>query len=526
MQLYTEEDVLLSKEKLPDIIDKIEDIKGVTVEPSYDSIMKVNKIVMDFIKENKRKIYGGFAQNKLVSAKDPKDAFYKETAIPDIDFYSPDPISDLKVICNRLYDAGFPFVQGAEAAHEETYKVFANFEDVCDISYVPRNVYHKIPFVEIDGIYYVSPSFTTIDIYRMLTEPFFSSRRWEKTFPRLQLLQKHYPLNRATSSLNDPDIKLIKDNQLVNSLLGTVYEFIKNRKSVIVYGRYAYNCYLEESNIINSTNLGKKYKLLDIPYYEFTSTNYREDVGSLIKMLKDKHKNVDKLVVDEHYPFWQLLGYSSYIRLGDVTIAHIVHYNKRCTPIHKVDAKIYKNGTSKKDSGTIQIGSYTYCLLMSMVTAFRMKVIDDKERYTFYNIMASHYAEIRKYYLKKNNKTIFDKTLFQEFIPECIGDTIDPMRESRLVRRQKYLAGKYPYKYDPKPKEERSEDTSSTYRFANSSGNSINKEKNFKVRGNIPRRGMEESATSPDVEEPDEVIEKLDIKDVEEKAKGSKKKLK
>ena len=61
-------------------------------------------------------------------------------------------------------------------------EIFVNFAMYCDITYVPNNIYHRIPFVEIDEIYYVHPSFTTIDMYRIMSEPFFSNFRWEKNF--------------------------------------------------------------------------------------------------------------------------------------------------------------------------------------------------------------------------------------------------------------------------------------------------------------------------------------------------------
>lgn len=522
MQLYTDKDLAKFKEIIGPILDTIEDTKGKLVEPTYKNIMKINKVVLDYIKESKRKIYGGYAQNKLISAKDPRDAFYKENTIQDIDFYSPDPIGDLKIISNRLYDAGIPFVHGKEAVHTETYKVTANYEEACDITYVPRNVYHRIPFVEIDGLYYTHPSFTTIDIYREWTEPYFSSRRWEKTFPRLYLLQKHYPLNKATRSLKEPDVTSNKD---VLSLVDTTYNFLKNNKTIILFGRYAYNYFLEESGILKSTTKGGKYKILDIPYYEFISTNYKEDVSKLVNLLTKKHPQIaKKLVVDEHYPFWQFWGYSSYIRLGDTTIAHIIHYNRRCTPIKEVPAMIFKNNKTIKDgNNTVQLGSFTYSLLQSLISGFRMRVIQDTDRYTFYNIMGSHLAEMRNYYLEKNKLSLFDKTIFQEFNSNCIGDSVNPMRESLLIKHQKFLKGVRPiiYKYDPVPKEKRREGEDSTYRFANSSGNSINKESNFKIVGNIPRRGMEGRNFTK--EEPVEVIEQMDINELENEAKKKKK---
>src|SRR3990172_8723129 len=189
MELYNNKDVEFVNEKIDDITDVIEHKKLEIFEPTKQELMDANKVVMQFIKDKKRKIYGGFAQNKAIVNKKPEDAFYDEDDIPDIDVYSPEPIKDLIELSDILHAKGFKHVDGKEAEHKETYKIFANYAKVCDLSYVPRNIYYKIPFIEIDGIQYTHPSFTYIDLYRMLTDPYFSSFRWKKIFPRLYKLQ-------------------------------------------------------------------------------------------------------------------------------------------------------------------------------------------------------------------------------------------------------------------------------------------------------------------------------------------------
>ena len=141
MQLYNENDVKLIEEKIDAITDEIERKKQDIFEPKKKEILEVNKIVLDYIKENKRKIYGGYAQNKLIVSKNSKDAFYDEDDLPDIDFYSPEPIKDLINLCNLIYAKGHKPVEGREATHKETYSIFMNYTNVCDISYVPKNIY-------------------------------------------------------------------------------------------------------------------------------------------------------------------------------------------------------------------------------------------------------------------------------------------------------------------------------------------------------------------------------------------------
>jgi len=180
MQLYTDKDINILNENIDDITESIENTRAEILIPTRKQQMAAIQVVLDYVKEKKRIVYGGTAQNKLIVKKNKKDAFYKENAIPDVDFYSFEPIIDVKHICNRLHDAGFKNVSGQAALHKQTYKIFAEFVDTCDISYVPTYIYHKIPYEEINGIRYTSMSFVRIDMYRMLTDPFFSSHRWAK----------------------------------------------------------------------------------------------------------------------------------------------------------------------------------------------------------------------------------------------------------------------------------------------------------------------------------------------------------
>ncbi len=183
------------------------------------------------------------------------------------------------------------------------------------------------------------------------------------------------------------------------------------------------------------------------------------------------------MTITEYYPYWSLLGYSTKIYYRDSVIAHISDYARRCTPVKKVDAIYYTKGKSTKDKGFIQLGSFNYVLLMTMVMAFYWRVNKDDALYQYYNIMVSHLIEMRNYYLKQNKKTLLDNTLFQDFVTTCIGETSDPMRDTWLERQKKFKEGKRViFKYDPAKKQKKPE-----YKFPNTSGNIIRNARNFKI---------------------------------------------
>ena len=481
MELYNETNVKLIVEKLDDIINIIEEKKLENFEPTREELMNVNKIVLDFIREKKRKIYGGYAQNKAIIQKNPNDAFYKETKIPDIDYYSPDPLNDLKDLSDQLHQKGFKHVDAQEALHKETYSIFVNFSPipVCDISYVPKNIYNRIPFIEIEGINYVNPSFMMIDMLRILTDPYFSSFRWEKIVPRINTLQKYYPFNKASKPLPD-SYKVPSDKkEVLNRLNWFVYDEIKNKDKFILFGQAAYNYFLGESEILRDNKLGKKYRYLDNNLIEIISTNYLNDGSKMIDSIKMKFKDIsEKITYIEYYPFWMFIGYSVMVFYEDIPFLNIVFHNRRCLPIRKTPLRNFTNAPFPiLPDDFIMLGSFDVVLMMSLITGFKMRVNFEEDKSHFYNIMTSHLIEMRNHFLNKKGLTPLDDSLFQEFISTCIGSAVDPVREARLERNKKRTEGKkIIYRYTPG-----SNKPIPIFRFSNSSGNPIRKVRNLKL---------------------------------------------
>ena len=479
MELYNEKDVVLIEEKIDEITKGIDEKKLEIFEPTKKELLATNKIILDYIKEHKRKIYGGYAQNVLIKNKNPSDAFYDESCIPDIDFYSSDPINDLIAISNLLKEGGHKPVEGKEATHKETYSIFVNYVNVCDISYVPKNIYNKLPFIEIGGINYVHPSFINIDFYRIMSDPYWSGDfRWKKIFSRLYKLQKNYPFNKASKPLTNAYDVPEPVSEIVTKLHTYIFDQIKNKENYIIFGQYAYNILLLESGIMEDKKMSDKYKPINIPFLQIVSTNYIQDAATLIVNLKNSFKDLaNDITFIEFYPFWMLTGYSTIVYYNKIPIIHITSNNKRCIPIKKVPAKLFINRKVKKDDGSIQIGCFDFIFLMNLVTGLRERVNMVEEKTHYHNIMTSHLIEMRSYYLNKNKKNLLDNTLFQSFIPTCIGPTIDPTREIRLIREKKYKEGKLViFRYNPEEPIKAPD-----YKFANTSGNPINKDINFKI---------------------------------------------
>jgi hypothetical protein len=161
---------------------------------SDPAIKKVMKIVERFIQTHRTMCYGGTAINNLLP---PKDQFYNFSVdIPDYDFYSETPQVHAAKLADRIAKAGFKSVEVKPGVHMGTFKVFADYIGVADISHLEKPIFTKLWKESIvkDGIHYVPPNFLRMSVYLELSRPRGDVSRWKKVYDRIQFLNKHYPL--------------------------------------------------------------------------------------------------------------------------------------------------------------------------------------------------------------------------------------------------------------------------------------------------------------------------------------------
>ncbi|ARF09262.1 hypothetical protein Catovirus_2_211 [Catovirus CTV1] len=475
MSLYKEKDIDLLKDNIDKILDEVEDKKMIFLEPYASEIKEVSSTILQFVKDRKRKIYGGFAINMLIKKKDAREAIYKDKENPDIDFYSPEPIKDLIDLCNILYDKGFKFIRGYEAQHKETYSIRVNNHLYCDISYVPKNIYNKIPFDIINDIYVISPHWYSIDFLRMMTDPLTSYWRIDKHFQRFFLIQKHYPFPNIDKPIN---VSFSKEHEKqIRDLLSVTHKFLEGRDSTITVGFYAYDHFLKESTILKQNNpKAKKFKLLEVPYYEIISTNFRDDSLLLISKMKELIGDIE---VVEHYPYFQFLGHSVYIYYQGILICIIYHYNKKCLPFIKVSSDIFNRNDVIKGTSFINIGTFSLTLMYALMTSMKAKTDNDNNTKSLYYTFISHLLEMRKYYFEKTGKNMLSGSIFKDFVLECKGYAVTPEKErALLIESRKKKKQRPQFAYDPS---DGKIDSEINYVFANSSGNPINNPKNLKL---------------------------------------------
>jgi len=468
MELYRDIDIQAITDKLDQIVDEATIIKRKTLEPTLDECKQVKEVINDFIMKKKRIVYGGTAYNTLIIQKSKKDAIYGPNECKDVEFYSPKPIEDAMELANILHEKNFKFVQVRQAMHAETYTLFVNFEQYCDVSYMPSNIFLNMPVSTIDGINYSHPTWILVDILRQYNDPITSYWRLkDKTFFRANVLLKHYPLELVEVSLPKPDTSL-------DSVKDKIFKEISKLHTLIHLGSVAETYYLTRSSTIETSKL------------EVISTNFSNDVkliaGIIEKILGSKYKDI---VINAYRPYFQFRDECVDFVLNGITLIRIMGSNGKCVPYNILNME----NSSYTKINSIKLGGYykksnqkggskeaNAIKLATFMVLFQHLLV---ERHYWYTSRSDKYKEVetqikkilkvRNEYLKSKSLTVMDSTPYKEFIIRCTGDTIDQGREFRLgLMKRKAQGARLIFTYDPDGAKSAK---IPEYKFANTSGN-------------------------------------------------------
>ena len=471
-------------ENINTIIKDNENQKALKIIPKFDYIKEASNIILKYIKDNERKIYGGLAINESIKRKDKNLAIYDETqTIPDYDFYSPEPIKDIVLICQLLHEKGYKNIQCREAQHANTYKLkIERYEkELADISYVWAPYYNMIPTYIVNNIHYVRPDYQIIDMYRAFTNPLFGWYKIDKYYERASLLENLYFLDSEISdykkNFNTLDLLYTKNNttnltnisknkqnklknikyklkneeiqqehKLVLNILNAIEKnFLKNNKNIIIVGDYAYNTLINISNIPN-----KKERNISVLNYEIITLNITEFNKELMKFFSQLNinKKINRIFI---YPFLEFYDKSYLYTYNSIPLIR-VYQTDICYPYN----------TIKK----YNIGSYHLIMQFLYAKKFRNTVLSNTNFYYKYKYMIVNLSYAREYYYYNNNKNGIEESPFQELIINCMGtDFIPPYNEYAEKSKKGQL-----FNYIPKDNYDL-EKITSNYTYPNRSGN-------------------------------------------------------
>ena len=451
--MYRPEDII----KINDNIDRIKEESHYEYrknnEPTLEETSKICKLIIDFIKRKNRIVYGGYAQNLLIMNKNKDDVFYKEIngafynwpELADIEFYTPTPIEDLIELTEELYSKKFNHIEGVGGQHDGTYKIFVNFLNYCDISYIPTFIYNTLPIIKIDNITCTHPHIMMVDAYRIFTDPMTSFWRLDKTIRRFQKVFKYYPIDQTG---NDKKIEL-KQNTETDDF---IRKKIIHESKLVVVGFYGFDYYVKKSI--------EKYALINYPYYELISTELEKDTKKIYKLLKDKFGL--KIKIKEFFPFFSFMDRRVEFYYNDILFLRLFGNNERCIVYNYSEIK------------TTNFGTYNLVMMYLYFDYYLAFINKDKVNTNLYlNLIGKIYHSKNKF-LYDNNLTVVDESPFKDFTYKCYGAQIDPKRVERLELVEKRKKNKpMKYRYNPTGKPGKPPE----YTFDNTSGNQISNEK-------------------------------------------------
>lgn len=443
MNLYRSEDIDAIDKNLDEIIEKSMNIQSEILEPTIFECKNIQKVILDYIKSKKLIIYGGTAYNELIKDKNIDDKIYKDNECKDVEFYSPHPIQNLKELCIILNE-NFKYVQGKSAQHPETYTIYVNFKQYCDITYMPGNIYYNMYTMKVNNLVCSHPSFILIDILRQYNDPINSYWRLrEKTFSRANILLKHYPLELSDKTIPE------KDDPELNKIYSFIFDNIKDITSLIHIGCVAENFYLKKKIILNdclrcfSVVLKNDCKLIYQVLLKYLSTINKLD------------KSQELLSVKEYFPFFQFWDKHVVFLYNNIPIIELYGNNEICLPYHNVSLEttdivnipVYKitevkiGGHRSESDKPIKVATFILLLnflIIDMHYKHINKLTNDEIKI---QIIIKKLLIKRDEFLTKHKLTVMDKSPYQEFIMDCIGKTMAPMRKNLLLMDAKRKRG-------------------------------------------------------------------------------------
>ena len=195
---------------------------------SSDPLTKLSLSVVEaFIKSHRVMCYGGTAINNLLP---PEDRFYDpEYDVPDYDFFSKTPQEHAMTLANQLFEAGIQNVEVKPGIHLGTFKVFADFAGVADITELEEDIFERLWEADVtkNGIHYVTPNFLRMSMYLELSRPRGDVSRWTKVYDRLIRLNKHYPIVCREDSA-------VRHEKLPADMKAKVKTLLKQHKAILL----------------------------------------------------------------------------------------------------------------------------------------------------------------------------------------------------------------------------------------------------------------------------------------------------
>lgn len=240
------------------------------LDPLYRETKRATEITKNFIADRGLICYGGTALDYAARLSGSKIYDDSKLDLPDLDFYSLDPVKDARDLADILYSQGFLEARMIRAVHVGTFRVDSGGNHfVADVSYCP--IIAELKTMKYENFLVVDPIYQRIDMHSSMSFPYDGSpqevifNRWKKDIERFNIIAALYPL-------------IPGDNK--NNIIGK--DIILNH-SIVYTGQIAYDLFFGSSD-------------LKVNVIEICSKDPEETIGDL-----------DLTVVSEYEQYFNLL---------------------------------------------------------------------------------------------------------------------------------------------------------------------------------------------------------------------------
>ena len=181
-----------------------------------NEIFKGLDVVKKFIIDKKLIIVGGMAIDYNLKIKG-ETGIYTDDEIPDYDVYSWDNEGDSAELRTILCKEFNSTAERISAVHLTTFRVKVHGVVVCDLTYMPKEIYNTIHTQVYDGLNIIHPWYTMSDQFRSLSLPYENPpnenivHRWDKDIKRFKLLYDAYPFSDNYHMIKNKKIETISD---------------------------------------------------------------------------------------------------------------------------------------------------------------------------------------------------------------------------------------------------------------------------------------------------------------------------
>ena len=367
-----------------------------------DEYMKQQRIIEDFLKKHRLKIYGGISLDKFMPAND-KIYANREGKLVDYDAYSPTPLKHAVELGNILFNAGFQFITVKEGVNAGVYKIFNYFQEAVDLVFMPQRIYDIIPSQAINGLEYVRPKHLKIDLLVALTNPKQSIFRWQKDFERLAKLEKYFPVEKPTNFCQSSRYKYSQ-----SPVEKKIKDYVFSRDDFILFGDNAYYAYMEASGL-------KDYFSPDVKYLEIGMQNPATMFEDLRRITNRKIK------IKRYHPFMKHIPARFIVTDADKDthiLLIIYELTEKCIPYIS-----HKNTKIMTYHGLVLY--YNFMIYLSERYGIR-------DRQQIAECCLYDLERGKTYFFNHAKKNEFDDTIFKCFILPCLGKEKNILRESKI----------------------------------------------------------------------------------------------